>query len=285
MTTNFLKLLFDPGEEICVSPNKYGYHSINQEAINRSISLVSPNQDCGSIVIEASDINLIAVNPIKGFRTDANVTAFRSFMIEIDTGPLQEQKRYIEESKLPFSACIFSGNKSLHYVIALDEPLSDIHQWRFYNQWLLNCLPKTDQQIKNPSRSLRFPGNKRHNGRELVQAMVEMRSRVSREDFFRWLFSHESKKPVQRREQPAVNPRMRYKKIPFWLVTKLKQGVYENRNGTWFQYACNMANSGFNEEETINYFSEYFLEDRDFKQKEFESCIKSAFKHVAAFKK
>ena len=282
MTANFLKLLFNEGEEICVSSNKYGYHSIPQDAINAPILLQSPNPEFGGSTILEEDINLIAVNPIKGFRTDQNVTAFRSFMVEIDTGSLEEQKKYIEDSKMPFSVCVFSGNKSLHYAITLDEPLKDIYQWRFYNQWLLNCLPKTDQQIKNPSRSLRFPGNKRKNGRKLLQALVEMRGRVSREDFFRWLFSHEDVKPIQRvaRDRAILDGMPDLSKVPAEVHALVSAGVTENRNASWFYIACRFAEAGFDLFTAMDYLSKQFQEDKDFKMREWEGCLKSAYKRI-----
>jgi hypothetical protein len=282
MTTNFLKILFNEGEQICVSANKYGYHSLPQEALNGPMSLVSPNPDFEPTIVHESDINLIAINPITGFRTDNNVTTFRSFMVEIDDGTLEEQKLYIEESKLPYSVCVFSGNKSLHYAITLDEPLSDIHQWRFYNQWLLNCLPKTDQQIKNPSRSLRFPGNRRKNGKKLIQAMVEMRGRVSQEEFFKWLYGHENVKPIQRRERETSeflgNPDI--ENIPPDVIKMVLDGISENRNATWFYVGCRFASVGFRLDTALNYLSGYFQEDKDFKTREWEGCIKSAYKRI-----
>lgn len=281
-TASFLNLLFDKGEQICISPNKYGYHSIEQDAISDSITLISPNEDFGPMVIKEDDINLIAVNPIKGFRTDSNVTTFRSFMIEIDTGSLEEQKKYVESSGIPYSACIFSGNKSLHYAITLDEPLPNIDVWRFYNQWLLNVMEKTDQQIKNPSRSIRFPGNMRKNGRKLMQAMVELKGRVTQEEFFKWLYQHEDKKPVQRRERDVsiLTGAPDLTKIPAEVMTTLESGITENRNATWFYVACRFAEVGFLFDQTVGYLQPYFQEDKDFKNREWEGCIKSAYKRV-----
>ncbi len=282
MTMNFLNLLYDQGEDICVSPNKYGYHSIPQSAVNDSIVLISPNEDYGPMTIKESDINLIAVNPIKGWRKDENVIAFRSFMVEIDTGTLEEQRKYIEDSGLPYSACIFSGNKSLHYAITLDEPLPNIDMWRFYNQWLLNVLPKTDQQIKNPSRSIRFPGNRRKNGKQLIQAPVALKSRVSQETFFKWLFDHEDKKPIQRRErfESVFTGIPDLTRIPIDVMNMLSSGITENRNASWFYVGCRFAEAGFELHSTIGFLTQYFQEDKDFKNREWEGCLKSAYKRI-----
>lgn len=282
MTQNFLSLLFDQGEHICVSPNKYAYHSIPQDAVNDNIQLISPNQDYGPMTIKESDINLITINPISGWRTDKSVTAFRSFLVEIDNGSLEEQKKYIEESGMPYSACIFSGNKSLHYAITLDEALPGIAEWRFFNQWLLNVLPKIDQQNKNPARHIRFPGNRRKNGKQLIQALVEQKGRVSQEDFFRWLYSFENVKPIQRPERTGdILPGIAdLTKLPTDVVVKLEGGITENRNANWFYVACRFAEQGFSMDTALDHLGKYFQPDGDFKQREFEGCIKSAYKRI-----
>lgn len=281
-TAQFLALLFNKGEEICVSHNKYGYHSIPQEAIGDSITLISPNQEYGPSIIKESDINLIAVNPIKGFRKDENVTTFRSFMLEIDTGSLQSQRDYIDQSGLPYSVCVFSGNKSLHFAVVLEEALPSIEMWRFYNQWLLNVLSLTDQQIKNPSRNLRFPGNQRKNGKKLLQALVEMRTRVSQETFFKWLYSHEDQKPIQRREREAsvFTGVPDITKIPSDVMSMLSVGIEDNRNSSWFYVGCRFASAGFDLPSTTEFLNQYFTEDKDFKEREWKMCLKSAFKRV-----
>lgn len=283
MTSNFLNLLFEKGEEISVSANKYGYHSIQQDAINDAITLVSPNAEFGAMVIKESDINFITVNPIKGFRTDKNITAFRSFMVEIDTGTPEEQKKYIDESGLPYSACVFSGNKSLHYAIVMDQPFLSIAEWRFWNQWIMNVLPKIDQQNKNPARQLRFPGNRRKDGKKLIQAMVELKGRVSQEDLFRWLYAHEDKKPIQRRERlrdSFESTGFDENRIPSDVRVKIGTGISDNRNATWFYVGCRFAEAGFAIYDTISYLQKFYQEESSFKTVEWEGCIKSAYKRI-----
>ena len=85
ISSDFLGLLFNPGETICVSPNKFGYHSVPLTSIDQGIHLISPREDKAPITIAEKDINLVAINPINGFRRDANVTSFRSFLVEVDT--------------------------------------------------------------------------------------------------------------------------------------------------------------------------------------------------------
>jgi len=37
---------------------------------------------------------------------------------------------------------------------------------------------------------------------------------------------------------------------------------------------------GFSEDDTVDILDDYFIEDRDFKLKEWETSIRSAFKHM-----
>lgn len=283
MTKNFLKLLFNEGETVCVSPYKYGYHSVEQAELSGDIHLISPNEEKAPIIIQESDINLIAINPIKGYRRDGNVTAFRTFLIEMDTGTLEEQKKYIEESKIPYSACVFSGNKSLHHAIVLKEDLPDISAWRFYNQWILNILNKADQQLVSPSRSIRFPGNVRNDGKKLMQSLVSMNGRIEEEEFFKWIYQFEDKKPIKKRKLikgDVYSGALDINKIPKDVTELLDGGVMENRNATWFYIACRIAKLGFEVDNVVNYLETFFQEEKDFKRKEWESCIKSAYKRV-----
>ena len=283
MSSNFLKLLFNPGETICVSSNKFGYHSVEQSALDGEICLISPNEEVAPLTVLEKDITLVAINPIKGYRRDEKVTAFRSFLVEIDTGTLEEQKKYIEGSGMPFSACVFSGNKSLHYAIVLDTDLPDISAWRFYNNWILKILTQADQQVKNPSRSIRFPGNKRKDGKQLIQALVGNKGRVKYDDFLTWVYSHPDKKPVKEKPMkldstyqgmPDVT------KIPKYIVKQLHDGITENRNETWFNIACKIAELGFEINGAMSYLERYFQEESDFKRREWEVCIRSAYKRV-----
>lgn len=281
--SNFLKLLFNPGETICVSSNKYGFHSVEQSALDKDICLISPNEEIAPITVKDTDIVLVGINPIEGYKRDENVTAFRSFLVEIDTGTLEEQKEYIESSGLPYSACVFSGNKSLHYAIVLDTEFPDISTWRFFNNWILKILPKSDQQIKNPSRAIRFPGNKRPDGKRLVQTLVSIKDRVKQEDFLKWIYSHPDKKPV-RKEIKTKNTFFTgmadFSKIPQDVLNILSSGISENRNGTWFYVACRIAKLGIEIDNATNYLEQYYQEENDFKRREWETCIKSAYKRV-----
>jgi hypothetical protein len=279
MTEQFLNLLYDPGESFCISPNKYGYHSVQKEDLDGEIKLLSPSEKMGDALITEDEILLAAINPIKGYRVDRNVTAHRSFLVEIDDGTLESQKEYIEKSGLPYSVCVYSGNKSLHYGIVLKYELPR-SAWKHIAQWILNILTLADQQVKNPSRSIRFPGNKRKDGRQLVQSLVDIKERVDVEDLFDWLNKFPDKKPVQRIRKKVSGKFPSINNIPKKVIKTIEDGIEDNRNSTWFWVACYWASANFDLDVTINALERFYEEDSDFQRREWEGCIKSAFKHI-----
>ncbi|HLD91617.1 MAG TPA: hypothetical protein VI911_11520 [Patescibacteria group bacterium] len=276
-TEQILKLFFDTNETICVSSNKYGYHSVCQSSLNGEITLISPNDPKKTVSITESDINLMAINPISGFRKDENVTAFRSFLVEIDDGPLPEQQRYIDSMEMPYSVCIFSGNKSLHYGIVLNEDLPDYGTWRIYAEWILNIMNRADQMTKNPSRSIRFPGNIRHDGAKLPQQLIKLSGRIPLNRLNIWLSKYPQCKPMPIIPKiPSSVPSVL--DIPPWILEELQSGITNERNNTWFRIAMTLASKNFLESEIISILEPYFTEQRDFKYQEWLTSIQSAIK-------
>lgn len=291
-TRSFLNLLFDPFEEICVSPNQFSYDSIPQERLSTGFEISGEGKNGRYVTLcDEASINLVAINPIKGQRNDDNVTAFRSFLIELDEGPLAEQKKYIEDSGLPYSICVFSGSKSLHYGVVLEKPLINIDMWRHVNEWMLNILKKADQQTKNPSRCIRFPGSMRKDWdketkKEVVkkeQKLVEIRRRISQEELNIWLNKHPDVKPVPE----VIDRKFSMNNVPdlgnmpeffYETLENLKDGIQGNRNASWFQMAHMMVDRNFELEEIISFLEQYYNEEPDFRRREWETCIKSAYK-------
>jgi len=279
-TKQFLNLLYDPQESVCVSPNKFAYHSVPQEELSGEITLVSPADSVKDFKIKEEDINLVAINPIKGYRNDSNVSAFRSFLIELDDGSLENQRKYVKNMEMPYSVCVFSGNKSLHYGIVLSKPCADIHIWRVVNQWILNIMREADQQIKNPSRSIRFPNNRRNDGKKKIQSLVEIKDRIDQTDLWIWLNKYPNMKPVEPKKVEKIVEDANWHNLPFWVRDTVTNGIDVDRNTTWFSVACKFAELGYAEDRAIDELDSYFTEDVDFNRREWLLCIKSAFKKI-----
>ncbi len=260
-TNDFLNLFFKPGEEICFSANKYAYPSDKQEKINEETTI------------------LVAINPINGQRSDQNVTAYRSFLIECDDISVPEQMAYIKKMEFPFSYCCFSGGKSLHFGLVLDHDIPSEHIYRHTYQWILNILTEADQNTKNPSRSIRFPGVIRPD-KEKEQKLVHMGKRISLNTLSKWLNKHPDKTPkpfvakVRNTGKPSV------KGVGLWAKTALKEGVQnteKGRNQTWMAIGCEFAMNGFELDKTIAYLERYFEEESNFRHREWLSAVKSGW--------
>lgn len=301
LSQQFLSTLFTPGEEVCLSPNKYAHKSIPWESVGPEFTVETQGKKEELVNMSEDDIILVAINPIKGEKNDANVTAFRTFLMELDDGDVYEQKQYIDDLKMPYSVCVFSGNKSLHYGITLNMDLPDIAIWQDINQWILNIVKRADQQNKNPTKSIRFPGNKRKDGKGLVQALIDIKGRVDYWNLVEWLNKYPELNPMYERER---NNYERKKKefeaeiiklkaqnledgfdnlIPEQIFNDMKSGNYSRyggRNSTWYVWSRIMAEIGYDEDMIENLFLTFFLEESDFTMREWKGVIKSAVKHT-----
>lgn len=278
---SLLKILFNEGETVCVSNNEFGFHSIPlQNALDGKICLVSPNESVPITHCDSADLILVAINPINGYRRDSDVTALRSYLVEIDTGTIKEQLGYIDHLKMPFSAQVFSGNKSVHTLITLDRDLPDEKTYRYIGSWILNIVTMADKNCKNPSRSIRIPGAYRGPGKK--QRIIRINKRVKLKALMDWLNKYEHLRPIAKPKRELPEGQADYDLLSNWARSMLKTGVvFKNgRNQTWFALAVDFAIAGFDEDRTIEELTKYFQEEHDFKEKEFLATIRSGHKFV-----
>jgi hypothetical protein len=285
---SLLNLLFNKGESVCVSPSVLGYHSVTQEDLFKDKLQMTPPEDAynnKSFYIKPEEIQLIALNPIIGFRRDENVKAYRTFLVEIDFGALKEQYEYIQSLQMPYSVCIFSGSKSLHYGIVLDEDLPDESSYRLVSEWILKIVEKADQKTKNPSRSIRFGGNVRKETGRLMK-VLELKKRVRYQDLMSWLTKFPDKDPRKDRKYTSnYATDMVYTdslQIPLWVAKKLNEGIDESRgrNNEWFGIFMEFAKNGCSYDNMIDILEPYFTPERDFSLREWKGIGKSAYKRI-----
>jgi hypothetical protein len=271
--------MFRPGETICVSHNKYAYHSIPLEnAFKDKVTLVPTDEDRPNEIVSSDKLTLVALNPIKGFRSDENCTKYRSFMIEMDNYELKAQIEYIKRLGVPYSAIIFSGNKSMHFLISLDTDLPSEKVWRKFSEWILNVAALADDKTKNPSRGIRIPGGLRPEGR---QRLVEFHGAVKLTDLVEFLLKHPEAQPKEP-EKRILNSDPNFNGIKDWCIDLLINGLKpdKGRNNQWYSIAYEFALSGYSEDATIELLGNYFTPERGFKEREWLITIKSAFKHA-----
>lgn len=279
-TKSFLKTLFNEGEHIYAAP--FGYTSKKAEdGVGWEFYYPSKNQS------EVTDRDiLVSINPLKGdVRNDDNVTAFRSFLVEVDEGPVNEQKKYIDDSGLPYSVCVFSGNKSLHFGIVLDHDLPTIEIWRYYAEWILKTLPKADPLTKNPSRGIRIPGPLRP-GKEKFQVLVENKGRISLDRLMAYLNKHQDKKPTEQKDDSWEPIKNNMHAMAKWCQDGLRTGVFDiskGRNVTWFAVGYEFGKCGYDLETTMEAIAPFYTKEADFDEREWKYAVKNG--HSKAVRK
>jgi hypothetical protein len=280
-TLSLLRLMFDENDTVCVSDSKFAFHSMPLSSIlSGEVTLVSPNSNVSMKKVKSDNLIFVAINPIKGFRSDAGVYKFKNFMLECDTGAITDQIDYLKRLGIPYSAIIFSGSKSAHILISLSEPMTDEVSYRTVYEWLLNIGTLFDQACKNPSRSIRIPGAVRpETGKE--QALLEFKGAVQKEELREYLKLHLDAKPKEK-EKREISGKFDFFKVKQWVKDRLLHGLDPNqgRNKQWFSIACEFALSGYSEDETMDILTDFFSPDKDFTEREWKTAIKSGHKYI-----
>lgn len=275
-----LSLMFRPGERVCVSHNKYGYHCVPVEmAVSDDVALVSPDADRPIERVHSDKLTLVCLNPSKSWRSDENCTAFRNILVEMDYGPLKQQLEHVKAIGLPYSAAIFSGNKSIHFLISLDRDFPDEDKYRLFAQWILKSIPLADQKTFNPSRSIRIPGSYREPGKK--QRLIEYKGPVKMADLANWLMRHPDARPKKGPIREKSDD-FAFEHLRPWVRKRLLNGLdkRKGRSNQWYAIAYEFCLAGYSESDTLRILGGFFEPDRDFKEKEWRTTINSAFKHV-----
>lgn len=208
----FLENLFRDGEGICHG----GFKEVNVKAFNSSLDYE------GNFV----SINALSTEVDNGFelkeyyradkprRADVNVTAFRSFLFEMDSIGLKDQLKILEASGIPFSSIVYSGGKSYHAIVSLEDCLfGDLIEdecgdkakeykriWKrlrakidYEGQRIGIALPKhaksfVDSSCQNPSRFTRMPFSFRED-KGTVQELIKIDKVLPLGEFYNLLNS------------------------------------------------------------------------------------------------
>ena len=166
----FLEALFEPEERVCAGDNAFEVESFAQRSL-------SPG-DC-----------YITLNPLVNgaTRADKNVSILRNFLVEFDEMELEDQLSYVKKNEMPFTTCVFSGNKSFHFVLSLADPVETKAEYDQLVRWLYAAVPEADPSCKNPSRFTRLGGGTHKNGtRQDIELLNE---RITKEELITWLKS------------------------------------------------------------------------------------------------
>jgi len=110
----------------------------------------------------------ISINPMRsGGAKDADVTAYRHALVEIDVGLTREQQYALWiDSGIPCAAIINSGGKSVHAWVRVDAADRREYDERVSFLHAHFAAYGIDSKNKNPSRFSRLPDSKRGNGHQ-----------------------------------------------------------------------------------------------------------------------
>lgn len=120
---------------------------------------------------------------------DNNIGEYNNFIIEFDDISLEDQKKLVNKLKMPYTSAVFSGGKSIHYIISLVEPIdyeTYLHYFNFIQELTLCDIANKDQV-----RYSRLPFAFRDG---VEQELLELKEKVSNQEFYDWIQSGEIKK-------------------------------------------------------------------------------------------
>ena len=178
-----LNAAFEPGEGVCIVPAKLNEELREIPASEGTVLsreewtrlLDAHNGNPNGIFSSSKRTGLyIRVNPMRqGRGTDADVSAFRHCLIESDEVSKIEQFHALLHSRLPISAVIDSGKKSIHAWVRVDATSRDEYTERqkMVADYMAAMGFKIDPKNKNPSRFSRLPNCVRFDSRQELIAV------------------------------------------------------------------------------------------------------------------
>jgi hypothetical protein len=223
---NFLSVLFDPEDQICTG-NLYQIR-------------VTPQH-------ETLFGEFIAINALQSTRKDSNVVKYRNFLIEIDAGTLEDQLKYVDTLGLPFSTCVYSGGKSLHFIISLTEPLANEAEYRDWAADLLSIVDKADPTTHNPSRFTRMPGVVRPD-KGKFQELIKINGRVTQDELAGWMLKFRNKLIPYKQEPLLIEETEEYVGFTRFTQDYLAGRITTNINNAVYCIAHELKRKNFSEE-------------------------------------
>ena len=99
-----------------------------------------------------------------GGKSDADVKHACAVFVDIDgLEDLQYVLNAIDDASLPGPSVVVESGRGLHVYWLLDEPITDLDQWRRLQKGIIrkleHLIPEIDSKIHNPSRIMRLPGS------------------------------------------------------------------------------------------------------------------------------
>ncbi len=176
-----------------------------------------------SLVEDVSQFEFFCINPLLidrdleppewghpdvGRRAGVNVTTFRSFLIECDKGSLDEQREYIDRLQIPYCMATYSGSKSIHFVVSLQNDVTS-EEWVAAAERLAVLIKGADRKaLTDRVRFSRMPSHiRKDKGREQSLVFLDINRRPTLEDLNKMLDYRGANVPTYKR---ILGPRKIY---------------------------------------------------------------------------
>ncbi|GEM_PF-971977 len=167
----FIDAMFEPGLAFCLHKAELGVDGKEHPAASAAVSRVFPYERWKEIskrkggadrIYENNAGCYISLNPLKGGkRRLENIYDYKHFLLEFDDIPKEHQYRVILRSKIPCTAILDTGGKSIHAVVLIQA--AGESEWRSRATFILNHFRKygPDTSNNDPTRMTRLPGYRR----------------------------------------------------------------------------------------------------------------------------
>lgn len=267
----FLATIFDPEDAICFTntPNGAGvYQDVTPADLFYAINALDGAADRNPTQPwHAAD---------RPRRADVNVTKFRTFMLELDSLPICEQRHYMDSLKVPYSAIVFSGSRSLHFLTVLTQPLPNYDAYMDISRRLHRLVEKADHSSKNPSRLSRLPFRVRPDtGKE--QELVYLGERIELADLECILPARETRvaRPRSPEEKKTlISPILRQAVAdPDTVMEKLN---INGRNQMAYWMYCRFQELNLEHDKRQKYIDQFYSNLRDKSGFSYEECLFAA---------
>lgn len=185
------------------------------------------------------------VNPLQedSTRAQGNVIAYRNFVLEIDNMDYEEQLTYVNRQGVPVTTAVFSGNKSIHFVLALDEDVGK-EDYARYCKLIAKALPSLDSSCLEPSRLTRCPAE--------GQPMLYHRGRVPRLELDCWLEAKGLSLAGEQRPQPLEYTPLKAGRLTMKTINFIGGRLNtEEMHQASLHATKNMLESGFSEADVL----------------------------------
>jgi len=230
--------------------------------------------------IKIEGFKRFCINPLINLnKWDENHVFCKALMFEWDNKNLNEQ---FELMTFPYSYAIFTGNKSIHFIVDFYETLN-LEEYKFLYKWACNCLGNgIDLQNNSPVKTSRIP-NTINSKTGKLSKLIEGRGKIHIDEFLKILrtFPKDKIPEIYKKEEL---PKLTNKNPMFlqpWLLYQLNFGAYEGKRNKFFcQLGIDLKRCGFTIEEALSFFYQKSVNqyDKDFSPTELENTFRWAYR-------